>query len=960
MPRNGDLRGGRAVRWVDLAATLWAASFSCSLAVPASAGGPPTSCVVPVVLDVEGVGGTRYTTDLTLASRASAPVAVDLDYTASPALGSSGSGRARLTLGAGEERRIDDVIAFLRSAGLPIPSVGSQGGSLRLTLPDEEATRTFTAIARTTSASGPGRAGVAYDARPVSELSALSTRLFGLRETAADRSHVAFVNAGTEALTLRVTLFSGDPARPLRKVLPDPITLGAGEWRQLSRVLSGTGIEDGWALVERIRGTAPFLAYAVVNDNGTSDGSFVGSASDRQLSDSFLLPVVVETPRWASELVLANPSSQAVEASLTYVESLGGEPGARGTAVETLRPGEQRILPGILAYLRGRGLAIAPPGASLAGTLGVTFRSAGRAVHGYALARTSTPAPAGGAYGLSYPALAPAALAADEAFVHGLRHDASVRSNLALFAGSGPGGDPVSLEVELHDGSGRAAPRTLGPFSLAPGAWKQIDGVLSLAGFAHGWARVVRRTGSGGFAAYGVVNDGAAPGAGTGDGSYLPMQVPPAAPTGATVTVSPAPIADVLPNPFKGFLTEAAEFDASTALPQTLFYADVTWRQLEPSRGSFAWEELERDWAPHLALGRRVGFRFKMADPWVAPDDDVPDWLVALGVAMRSYEIDGGRGRVPDWDDPVLLAEHDRVITALGQKYDGDPRVAWVDVGSYGIWGEWHVGGDDRLAATQASRRRILDAYLSAFPMTKLVIPFDDPFATATLAARGHGVRNDCLGHPDKNAYYLESLEAISPGLNDAIYLSGLVTGEFCGSEAGALEGTTTYFDETLAFVKKAHWSSIGPAGGSLLKPVDARQRERCEALHKALGYRLRITSLTHTAGVRPGGNLHVSATVSNDGSAPFYFPWPVELTLRDDAGRTVFATELPWDVRSWLPGTHTEAASVRLPGSLAPGRLSLALAILDPVTREPAVHLANAGKDAGLRYRLSTVDVVP
>ena len=35
-----------------------------------------------------------------------------------------------------------------------------------------------------------------------------------------------------------------------------------------------------------------------------------------------------------------------------------------------------------------------------------------------------------------------------------------------------------------------------------------------------------------------------------------------------------------------------------------------------------------------------------------------------------------------------------------------------------------------------------------------------------------------------------------------------------------------------------------------------------------------------------------------------------------------------------------------------------LALAILDPRTREPSAHLANAGKGADLRYHLSTVDV--
>ena len=98
-------------------------------------GGPFTNGVVfrltrdpelflPVLLDdVPGVAGSRYTTELTLASKATTPIPVTLTYTASVG---EGSGSVSVTLAAGETRILPNAIAFLRAQGLSIPA-GSRG-----------------------------------------------------------------------------------------------------------------------------------------------------------------------------------------------------------------------------------------------------------------------------------------------------------------------------------------------------------------------------------------------------------------------------------------------------------------------------------------------------------------------------------------------------------------------------------------------------------------------------------------------------------------------------------------------------------------------------------------------------------------------------------------------------------------------------------------------------------------
>ena len=124
----------------------------------------------------------------------------------------------------------------------------------------------------------------------------------------------------------------------------------------------------------------------------------------------------------------------------------------------------------------------------------------------------------------SYPALGAAARARTLCWVLGLEQDDATRANLAI--ADARTGDPrgVAYVVEIFpDASPGAAPALARRVVLAGGGWSQLSGILLEAGRAHGHARVRVESGSSDFAAYGVLNDGAAPGSRTSDGSYIPM-----------------------------------------------------------------------------------------------------------------------------------------------------------------------------------------------------------------------------------------------------------------------------------------------------------------------------------------------------------------------------------------------------------------------------------------------------
>ncbi|MCJ7688567.1 MAG: hypothetical protein MUO60_04515, partial [Clostridiaceae bacterium] len=199
-------------------------------------------------------------------------------------------------------------------------------------------------------------------------------------------------------------------------------------------------------------------------------------------------------------------------------------------------------------------------------------------------------------------------------------------------------------------------------------------------------------------------------------------------------------------------------------------------------KGVYNWNNLEKNWGNIVETGKRVGFRISAAIPGNKDHIDIPQYLVDEGVELSEYLIDNKEGLAPDWDNPKFLDAHKRLINAIGERYDNDPRVAWIDIGSYGFWGEWHVWMNESLAATDQTKLTILNHYFDAFPTKLMVIAFDDDLATKIVIDAGHGVRNDCLGTKESNDWYETSMNNIDPNLSDLIWKTSIITGEFCGS----------------------------------------------------------------------------------------------------------------------------------------------------------------------------------
>ena len=485
------------------------------------------SLFVPVILSAAGQNQSFFTSELTLTNRGEQEVRLDYSYTAERG---GGSGTALEVLAAGRQRVETDALGYLQSLGIPIPETGNRIGTLRVAVPLGSEVE---AVVRTTTVVPEGRAGLAYLGVAEEEGFEEAVYLCGLRQNAQDRSNVAFQNMGAPeegAITVRTTVFSGESADTNARVLEE-VTLEPGGFHQysglLGRLESVEGNRQGYVRVERVEGRAPFYAYGVINDQSNSDGSFVFPVAASSLAESTgqTLPVIVETSAFTSELTVTNFSEEPRKLDFQFVAD-GIEADDKTAAFSmTLEAGQQHILADVVDELRRLGVAgLGATRGFYAGPLFVVVE--GGDMSGIVIGARTGSQGGGGQYSVFYNAVPFGEAFSREAWVEGLQQNQENRSNLALVNTGEVDGSASVFHLEIYDGETGLLAETVVTKPIPARRWHQINGILGSYApeTRQGYIRIEKVSGANPFLAYGVVNDGGAPGERSGDGAYLPAR----------------------------------------------------------------------------------------------------------------------------------------------------------------------------------------------------------------------------------------------------------------------------------------------------------------------------------------------------------------------------------------------------------------------------------------------------
>lgn len=396
-------------------------------------------------------------------------------------------------------------------------------------------------------------------------------------------------------------------------------------------------------------------------------------------------------------------------------------------------------------------------------------------------------------------------------------------------------------------------------------------------------------------------------------------------------------------NPMMGFAPNADYVEAVGN--NTLVYVDVTWRELEPKEGVYAFDEIAatnylEDWKMQ---GKKAVFRFVCDVPGEETHMDIPDWLYEKTKDGTFYDCDYGKGYSPDYTNQTFIKYHRRAIEALGAEYGQDSFFCFIELGSLGHWGEWHVNyaaGIKRFPSEAVCRQYVLP-YVEAFPNAKLLMR--RPFSFVT--EYGLGVYNDMAGEPDATAEWLEWIynggvyEAASVPMEleacEDVWLVAPVGGEFTSS-LSMEEMLVTDRRRTVALLQESHMTFIGPKC-PIANNEEQEYPEAVTEILKNIGYRYGVTvaKITHD---KLFGTVSAEVQLKNYGVAPMYFDWPVCVYFLDKQGNVLERRSLEIDLTK-LGQNQSVSAKVEWQDERLKKELPvIAICIENPETGEPEV----------------------
>ncbi len=432
-----------------------------------------------------------------------------------------------------------------------------------------------------------------------------------------------------------------------------------------------------------------------------------------------------------------------------------------------------------------------------------------------------------------------------------------------------------------------------------------------------------------------------------------------------SVTARPIETRELLGNPGMGwesFYQPAAEDETLGGLPSTVMYERFHWTDCEPKPGEYDWTVLDKAVADATASGQTLALRVMALDTSTPKRDASPSWLKDLGCKIHVFRH-GGRGRelwTPDFDDAVFLERHIAFIKALGVRYNGRKEISSVDIGSIGLWGEWHMSSAEGAPMpTEENARKIIDAYFEAFPDTPLVMQLDDIAGMKYAAGRGAGWRVDCWGDMGgfsktwchMNNMYPQSLERA--GAAD-LWKSAPVALETCWDMRRWADEEWDV-DFILEWALDQHATLINNKS----RDVPEQYKSKVRDFLLKVGYRFVLRECTFDSEAKPGGTFAWSMKWENIGVAPCYYDYHPAIALASDEGVIVARQALTGTtIKGVLPGEYICNGEMALPSTgFLPGRYKVLAAITDRAGL-PAVNIAIEGRRPDGWYEVASLDV--
>ncbi|MBX3240339.1 MAG: DUF4832 domain-containing protein [Chitinophagaceae bacterium] len=467
-----------------------------------------------------------------------------------------------------------------------------------------------------------------------------------------------------------------------------------------------------------------------------------------------------------------------------------------------------------------------------------------------------------------------------------------------------------------------------------------------------------------------------------------------------TIRVRPKEIKDVLNNPGIGFTTfqrfngdtlnagyrwtegypiEYQKFNGdltNKGYPQTtIAYFRVDWAFVEPAPLKYNWEMIDKALLTAAERGQTLMLRIA---PYEQGEQDVPGWYRKM--VGSSAKVLSDKWRV-DPEDPRYLQYFGGLIRALGQRYDGHPYLESVDISFVGYWGE----GDGSHLLTDQTRIALINCYLDNFKKTVLTFqPLNGDAPDPGVLVKGTrieaswpdgtnngvgpqmrpvGYRCDCLGDitteiwKEKQWSHMADIypkDIVKSGMSE-VWKKRPVTMEICYTFLQWLH-RFKYDEKTIEFIfneaLKWHISSFNAKSSA----VPEVWRPLVDKWLTKMGYRFVLRKLEYPSVVKRNAAFAFNSLWENVGVAPVYREYSLMVRLQNE--RKTILIPVAADLLTWLPGDIVHEENLFIPFDAAIGNYQLDIAIVSPVSYQPAVKLAIEGIQKDGWYNMGSITI--
>lgn len=349
--------------------------------------------------------------------------------------------------------------------------------------------------------------------------------------------------------------------------------------------------------------------------------------------------------------------------------------------------------------------------------------------------------------------------------------------------------------------------------------------------------------------------------------------------------------------------------------------------------------------------------------PQVSPYKQIPNSVGAyVDPEDQNTPITGG------YFDPSFPERVTKLVEKMGEAWDNDPRVAYVEMGIIGEWGEhhdpdlstyWPPHDEPEHVANRTwipGMEKILgDAFTKAFKNKKVMVRYAYEFKDYEF-----GIYWDSWSQPQEIVRGYEEMKKLGDRWKTQP-IGGEITwnwgdlAKFKSFEEVVADEYTR--DVTIEQIRNLHCNHLG--GITWADFNDPEFKINAEILQKSMGYRYVLSDFSYNKVIKKGKPFDISFKVVNTGSSPFYYNWPIGISLLDSkTHQKIWGTQLnDVNISEWMPGEdwsttkkeYTKSAPVNeikstitIDQNLPDGDYIIAISVLDPAGMAPSLRFAN------------------